>query len=368
MTRVLHVVTGLDAGGAEQQLLLLTLHSDAEAAVLSLTRGGVVADRLRAAGVSVSTLGMRSNRDLLALPRLWRLMRRGRYDVVHLHLFRSLVFGAPTARLAGVRTVVYTEHSLNERLLEGRLVTWKVRLLLRLALSLVTTVVAVSQQVRARLLALGVPSARMLIVPNAVALNTGTCTREQARSRVGLPPGPRVMAVVGRVVAAKGIHELLDAVGPLLGPDLRLLVVGEGADRPALEARLAAERLADRVVLAGERGDVPDLLQGVDLLVSPSPEETFGLAVVEARLASVPVVYVSCPALEELGVPDPGATCVPADPAALRAAVIRHLEHEAARVPPPPELACRYDARAAGARLDRVYRRLHDVNLEQRTP
>ena len=118
--RVLHVITGLEAGGAEQWLRLLLRHGTAEADVLCLTNPGVVADALRADGVRVTDLGMRGNRDLAAIPRLVRHVRRGRYDLVHTHLYRAQVYGALAARLAGVRAVVSTEHSLNDRLIEGR--------------------------------------------------------------------------------------------------------------------------------------------------------------------------------------------------------------------------------------------------------
>ena len=63
---------------------------------------------------------MRGNTDAAALPRLVRLIRAGRYDLVHTHLYRACVYGRIAARLAGVRHIVATEHSLGERCIEGR--------------------------------------------------------------------------------------------------------------------------------------------------------------------------------------------------------------------------------------------------------
>lgn len=364
MTRVLHVVTGLHAGGAETQLLLLTRLTDTEPEVLSLTGGGSVAEQLSDEGVPVHLLGMRSSTDARALPRLVGVIRRGRYDAVHLHLFRSLVFGAPAARAAGVRTVLYTEHSLNDVLVEGRQLTRWIRLLYRATLPLVGQVVAVSDVVRARLRALGVADDRVRVVPNAVAPHPASADRSASRRELGLPGDVVVLGVVGRLVPAKHVDALLTAVGPLLGPDLRLLVVGEGSERTALEQQCADAGVASWVVFTGERSDVPDLLPAVDLLVSPSPEETFGLAVVEARLAGVPVIYVSCPALDELGAPDVGARCVGRGAQSLRQAVSRSLTAPLHRVPPPAQLSARYDARTASARLDRMYRGLPDTPVE----
>jgi hypothetical protein len=119
--KVLHIITGLGIGGAEQQLRLLLPHMDrVRSSVVTLTNPGPVADALRADGVPVAHLGMRGNRDLSALPRLTRLIRRGAFDVVHTHLYRACLYGRVAARLAGVRTVVATEHSLGAAQIEGR--------------------------------------------------------------------------------------------------------------------------------------------------------------------------------------------------------------------------------------------------------
>src|SRR4051812_14668488 len=124
--KVLHVITGLDVGGAEVQLSMLLRHmaeGAADAEVVTLTNAGAVADAIRADGFQVTDLGMRGNRDLRALPRLVRLIRAGGFDLVHTHLYRACVYGRVAARLAGVRAVVATEHSLGDTQMEGRRLT-----------------------------------------------------------------------------------------------------------------------------------------------------------------------------------------------------------------------------------------------------
>jgi glycosyltransferase involved in cell wall biosynthesis len=378
VTRVLHVITGLHAGGAEAQLPLLLAGAGgaggagsaggaggvggvvgATAEVVSLTPPGAVADRLRALGVPVHVVPMRGNTDVAALPRLVRLVRDGGYDAVHLHLFRSLVHGAPAARLAGVPTVVFTEHSLNARLVEGRPVTAGVRALYRSATSLVTTVVAVSEGVRERLVALGVPAAKVVVVPNALdaaALAPDADRRARARAALGAGEGTALLGVVGRLAVPKRVDRLLTAAAPLLGPERRLVVVGDGPERARLE-RLARElRVGPHVSFLGETDDVPGVLCALDALVSPSPEETFGLAVVEARLAGLPTAYACCPGLDELGLRDPGARRVGADVPSLRAAVAQLLAGAPARVPAPAALRQRYDVATTRDRLAQLHR------------
>ena len=118
--RMLHVITGLSAGGAERQLRLLLRHQRATAEVAALTNVGSVAREIRADGITVHEIGMRSNTDLTALPRLVKLIRDRRFDLVHTHLFRAGIYGRIAARLAGVRHIVATEHSLAGTSLEGR--------------------------------------------------------------------------------------------------------------------------------------------------------------------------------------------------------------------------------------------------------
>lgn len=183
--RALHVITGLGVGGAEQQLRLLLRHLPMRCDVLTLTNPGPVAEGLRADGVRVVHLGMRGNRDLGALPRLVRFMRREQYDLVHTHLYRACVYGRIAARLAGVGASVATEHSLGEREIEGRPLTRGVRGLYLASERLGAATVAVSDTVAARLEAWGCR-------PRAcTSYRTGSKPGASASTRgCAGPPGP----------------------------------------------------------------------------------------------------------------------------------------------------------------------------------
>ncbi|MGW0583574.1 glycosyltransferase, partial [Streptomyces sp. NPDC002920] len=145
--RVLHIITGLGVGGAEQQLRLLLRHLPVECEVVTLTNPGAVAAGLTEDGVRVVDLGMAGNRDLGALPRLVRIVRSGGYDLVHTHLYRACLYGRVAARLAGVRAIVATEHSLGDSQLEGRRLSAGVRALYLAGERLGRATVAVSPAV-----------------------------------------------------------------------------------------------------------------------------------------------------------------------------------------------------------------------------
>ncbi|PSM43420.1 glycosyl transferase [Streptomyces dioscori] len=312
--KALHVITGLGVGGAEQQLRLLVRNLPVECDVVTLTNPGAVAEGLVADGVRVTHLGIQGNRDLAALPRLARLIRRGRYDLVHTHLYRACVYGRTAARLAGVRAVVATEHSLGDSQMEGRRLTPGVRALYLASERLGRSTVAVSPTVAERLRRWGVPGPRIEVVPNGIDVDRfrfDAARRESTRRRLGLPQGAYVVGGVGRLTAGKRFEVLVRALAEL-PDDVWLLLVGGGPEENVLRRAAQHMGVTDRVLFTGERPngpaptdgadglDLPSLTGAMDLLASPSAEEAFGLAVVEALAAGLPVLYVSCPAVDDL--------------------------------------------------------------------
>ncbi|MFD9125685.1 glycosyltransferase [Kitasatospora sp. NPDC059571] len=341
--KVLHVVTGLAAGGAERQLHLLLRHLPERhrCEVAVLTNPGSVAAALRADGFTVHDLAMRGNRDLAVLPRLTRLIRDGGHQLVHTHLYRAGLYGRLAARLAGVRTVVATEHSLHPGVIEGRPAGRGVRALYLAAERLGTVTVAVSGQVAATLDDWGVPAHRVRLLPNGIDADRyllPAAVRPSVRASLGLPGHAFVVGAVGRLVPGKQFAVLVDALAEMCGRpgprDPWLLLVGAGPQREALAARAARLGVADRVRFTGERDDVPELLAAMDVLAAPSVEETFGLTVLEGLAAGLPVRYTACPALDGLGPgAAPGARRLPADAGAYA----RSLDDLRA-APPGPRL------------------------------
>ncbi|MER5445904.1 glycosyltransferase [Streptomyces sp. NPDC002766] len=309
--KALHVITGLGVGGAEQQLRLLVRHLPVDCDVVTLTNPGAVADGLASDGVRVTHLGMAGNRDLTALPRLVRLIRSGGYDLVHTHLYRACVYGRLAARLAGVRAIVATEHSLGDSQMEGRRLSRGVRSLYLASERLGRSTVAVSPTVAERLRRWGVPAPRIEVVPNGIDLprfRFDPDRRHRTRRRLGLPEDAYVIGGIGRLAPGKRFDFLVHALARL-PRDHWLLLVGGGDEENVLRRTAHEAGVADRVLFTGERPYVPDgtpgpdlpsLASAMDVLASPSPEEAFGLAIVEALASGLPVLYASCPAIEDL--------------------------------------------------------------------
>lgn len=359
---VVQIITTLTTGGAERQVESIVDHSRHRQHVIALYGGGTVADSLTAAGHSVEVLDLAGPRRLLALPVLVARLRALRPDTVQVHLLSGQLWGLPAARLARVPVVLSTEHSLMDDSIENRPLTEPLRRLYLALNRLATRTVAVSTATADRLVRWGVRADSITVIDNGIdfaRLAPSAEARGAVRAELGIGADVEVIGAVGRLEPVKRFRQLLDAVAPTLERGRReLVIVGDGPLRAALRQQAAALGVADRVHLTGPRADVPALLGAMDVLVSPSRDETFGMAVLEGIGAGLPVVHAECPALDALAAPVPGAFPIgtrddAAEPAAIAAAVEAALRcSPGRRLPVPAAVLEAYDIERTTARLD----------------
>ena len=201
--KVWHVITGLEAGGAEVQLATLLRHTRHQSDVVTLYNPGSVAERIRADGTRVRDIGMTRNTQLGALLTLRSIIADGRYDVVHTHLYRTQIYARPAARLARTPVVVTTEHSIGETHIEGRKMTAGVRGLYLASELFSDATIAVSNVVKERLVRWGVPAKKIIVIPRTgpetAPLAFNPAKREQARQQFGIGPDTYVIGALGRI-------------------------------------------------------------------------------------------------------------------------------------------------------------------------
>ncbi len=354
--KVLHVITGLDAGGAELQLSMLVRRTRHEADVVTLYNPGPVADRIRSDGISVRNIGMRRNTELPALLRLRRIIRAGRYDVVHAHLYRAQVYARPAARLAGTPVVLTTEHSIGETHIERREMTAGVRTLYMASEMFSDATIAVSDIVRDRLERWGVTGKKITVVPNGLDVSElafDPAARDRIRQQFGIPPHTYVIGALGRLDPNKRIDLTMEAAAPLLGEACKILVIGRGEDQDRLTAAAARLGVTDNVIFGGYQSDTRAMLSAFDLYVASSVQETFGLSVLEALASGLPVLYTTCPALD--GIQTERARQVEGTATALRAEIRKEVE-----VGPRPRVADstvfdRYGIESVVTQIDDLY-------------
>jgi glycosyltransferase involved in cell wall biosynthesis len=357
--KVLHVITGLEAGGAEIQLAMLVRHSRHEADVITLYNPGSVADQIRADGTSVRDLGMRRNTELGALLRLRSMIAAGRYDVVHTHLYRSQIYARPAARLARTPVVLTTEHSIGETHIERRKMTAGVRSLYLGSELFSDATIAVSDVVRDRLIRWGVPARKIIVIPNGLetaALAFDPAARERARAQFGIGPGTYVIGALGRIDENKRVELTVEAAAPMLGDRCKILVIGRGDHRTVVEATAARLGVSDHVIFGGFQPDTAAMMAAFDLYAASSEQETFGLAVLEAMASGLPVVYTVCPALD--GIQTTQARQAAGTAEAMRAEIRKAFE--AGPQPREPDRAVfnRYGMDSVARQIDDLYEQI----------
>jgi glycosyltransferase involved in cell wall biosynthesis len=239
--------------------------------------------------------------DLRSAVELYRILRHLRPDIVHTHNPKPGWFGRPIARLAGVPVVVNTVHGLYAAPDDGWAKRAVVYGLERAAAAASHGELVQNPEDLVQLERLRVPPARLHLLGNGIDLGRfdpdrpdRAERRDRARRLFGAGPEQVVVGMVGRLVAEKGVAEVLAAAQALAEhePSLRWVLIGPGepAKADGLDVDALAVRAGSEVVLLGRRDDVDELYPGFDLFVLASHREGFPRAAMEAAAMGLPVV------------------------------------------------------------------------------
>lgn len=300
--RIVHVIVGLEVGGAETMLCRLVLSQRQrfghEVRVVSLTTEGPLGERLRSAGVDVHALGLRGPGNApFVWSRLRRFLRRFPPDVVQTWMVHADLLGGTAARSIGVPAIVWgvRNTSLDP---DGSRVTRALRgLCARLSARVPDRVVFVAEAARAAHVAIGYDAANAVVIPNGFdteRVRRDESARTRLRAEWGVDQGTCVVGSVGRLHPDKDHGTFFDACERLLArrADVAVVVVGRGLDAsaPRLAARLRDTPFAGRVHLLGVRDDVPACLSAFDVFCLHSRTEGFPNVLGEAMACSLPCV------------------------------------------------------------------------------
>jgi glycosyltransferase involved in cell wall biosynthesis len=327
--RILHIIPTLDRGGAQKQLMLLAQglpRDEFDVHVCALTGGGSLKSELEAAGIPVTVVGKRWQADPLTLVRLKRQIERLQPDLIHSWHFAASAFGRVAGKWAGVRRFVVAEQCVDKWKFG-----WQWTLDRRLA-RFTDRFIASSPAICDFCAEHGLPREQYKVIPNGIppALPSDV-SRDELFRELDLPTGARLIGVVGRLWPQKRTKDLIWAADLLrvLHDEMRLLVIGDGPERPQLErfARLASD--LDHIRFLGHRDDVWRILPHMDVFWNGSAYEGQSNAVMEAMAAGVPVVASDIPGNRELVVEGETGYLVPIDGRAARARATRLILDDA---------------------------------------
>lgn len=378
--RIVHIITRLIVGGAQENTLLSCEGQHAMGHEVTLLTGpslgpeGSLMERANHGGYRIEEMdcmrrAILPRKDLRSYRLLIARLRELRPDVVHTHSSKAGIIGRWAAHKAGVPVVIHTIHGLAFTASTSRMANKAYEMLERWTAPVSTRIVCVADAMREQSLKAGIGRAEQYVtvysgMETAAFLNPPVA-REQVRESLGIAPEHVVVGTVARLFHLKGHEDLLTLAPELCAryPQLRFMWVGDGLLRQQFEAQMAGMGVRDRFILTGlvPPSRIPELVSAMDILVHPSRREGLARAIAQGSLAARPVVTYDIDGNREALVDgETGFLIQPFDVAQLgrSLAVLLDDRGRAARFGAAGRTfaLARFDAKVMVDALERVYR------------
>jgi len=293
--KLLHIIPSMNIGGREKVVLDLAEHIDKsqlDVEIACLGPKGAFYEKFKRLGVNLHFFNKHPGFDIRLFGLLKRFLTSEKYQVVNCHNPGALIYGAVGAMLAGISTVINTEHGYGTEISRRKIL---METLLR---NRITATVAVSKDLKNKLGShyLANPE-KIVTIHNGIPCDTKQPTVDKAvvKRCLGIEPDDYVVGTVGRLEPVKDQKTLLEAFSILhrKKTNTRLMIVGDGKERQNLQRTADRLNLNDSIVFTGERNDVDHLLRGMDVFVLPSLSEGISITLLEAMREEVPVIATS---------------------------------------------------------------------------
>lgn len=332
--RILHISSARSLGGGERHLIDLAraLSRRGHEVYAALPANSPLRDKLKhLPQANIFTLRLRNALDVRSALELARHVREHQIEIVHAHMARDYPVAALAVRRAFPAKLVITRHVL-----------FPLSKLQRLTFCQVSRVIAVSQAVEQVLLEQKIfPARKLTVIPNSMDFHSFYHSlhgfdREAFRRRMNIPGESLLVGTIGELKRQKGHEDFLRAAAIIARENESAHFVIAGADNTRTnEHRLALERLIDelgltnRVALTGWLDEVAPLLSALDVYVSASQTESFGLTIIEAMAAGLAVVATATAGAREIiDNESTGIIVAIGDYQALAASVLRLLANK----------------------------------------
>lgn len=342
-TKVLHIITRLIIGGAQQNTMITASQLDSRKFDVMLVSGpqtgseGSLIGEVTRRGVKLQILQelvreISPFKDLAALLKLYRLMRSQAFSIVHTHSSKAGILGRIAAKMAGVPVIVHTVHgwSFHDRMRAPR--RWLFVTLERWMAAMSDALVVVSSVLEEMGLREGIgrPGQYVTIYSgiDLTEFDQSASERDQKRRELGIPAGVPVIGTIGRLSPQKSPEDFLAAARKVIQqmPEVRFLIVGDGPLRGRVEESIRATGISDKVLLTGIRHDVPGLMASLDVFVLSSLWEGLPRVIPQAMAAGRPVVCTNVDGNAEAVLDGVNGLLVPArDTDALADAILQLL-------------------------------------------
>ena len=294
--KVIHVIGGGEFGGAEQHILeLLTIlkKKSVETQVVCFYNS-TFAQELTKRGIPVIVIDQFSKMDYRFVKELRNVFKRENPLLIHSHGVRANFLCRLAARPLPHLPVITTVHSVLRYdypntisyFLASRMEFW--------TRQWNKHYIAISKAIRQILLNEGINEKQITLIHHGIDIEEFNISesKDQIRDTLGIPKDAFVIGSVSRLVPIKGLNDILNALSQVIEkfPNIHWLAVGEGPERQNLDLLVKTRNLEGNIHFLGFRQDIPRCLKAMDLFISSSYSEGFGLSLIEAMASRIPII------------------------------------------------------------------------------
>jgi len=293
--KIIHLISSSGFLGAESVVLELTKETtiaghQVTIGVLENKRNPhlELAEIANSLNLRVNIFPCRSRFDLSTIKNIRDFIHKEKPDIIHSHGYKSNFYALSAAR--NKMPWVVTNHLWKRTTFNLKLYAYLDRFLIKYS----KQIVAVSDEIAAEMLKMGIPSHKIVVIDNGIDLRRFSKEKknDQLKRSFGFNINSKVIGTVASLTEEKGHFYLLEAASAIVSsfPEARFLIVGDGRERRQLEEKVSELGLLGKVIFTGSRRDVPEILSILDIFVLPSLKEGLPMALLEAMAARLPVV------------------------------------------------------------------------------
>ena len=344
--RVLHIITRMIVGGAQENTLLSVVGLDAlpeydvtllsgldkgrEGELLSQARESVELIVLPEMGRSINPLS-----DLVAFWKLYKIIKKGRYHIVHTHSSKAGVLGRVAAWLAGTPIIVHTLHSLVFHDYQPWVVNRAWWLMKKICAPITDFYISVSEIIVQKAIKAGIAEPeRFRTIYSGMELDwflNATFDSDAVRREFGIPLDVPVVGKIARLFPLKGHDQLMDAAPEIVRrvPNVRFFLIGDGILLEHLQKRAREYGILENFIFAGliDRTRIPEMISAMDLVVHTSLREGLARVLPQALAMGKPCVSFNIDGAPEVVINDEtGYLVQPFDSVGLAEGISRILE------------------------------------------
>lgn len=342
--RVLHIITRLIIGGAQQNTILSAAGLN-HSGVYDLTilsgpqtgpEGSLIDEASSACKLEILPQLRRSINpyyDLIAFIKLIMFIKKGNFDIVHTHSSKAGILGRWAAKLAGTKIIVHTVHGWGHNDFQYLLLRLLYISLEKLTLLITNKLIGVSNVNIENGLAHGIgKESDYCLIRSGIELERFKhpfCNQEQIRKKWGIPAGAAVVGTVTRLSEQKAPFDFIRSCAIITksNPEARFIIVGDGPLRSEAEALVNKWGLQNRLIFTGLRSDVPEIMQIFNVFALSSLWEGLPRVLPQAMASRLPIAATNIDGNAEAVINEENGLLVPAgDYNALAKSIIRLLD------------------------------------------